>query len=217
MSECHASQSIQLLERLPGQQEFVCYFKLPLDTAPSNHNSRNLCPNFKSCIPVESLPQTIQNAIYVTCRLGVDYIWVDALCIIQDPDTDWRKEAASMHTIYQNTVITTASVDCEGSSPGMQTRSALERSRRRRGENYWNCLTVNASEMAPHRISWSDDQDHREEDTLRSRQMLRNRSLNGDESQLLWRNTIEQYTARQLTLEKDRPVAISGFSSAFEK
>jgi hypothetical protein len=36
-----------------------------------------------------------------------------------------------MHTIYQNAVITIASVDCEGSSPGMQTRSALERFRRR--------------------------------------------------------------------------------------
>jgi hypothetical protein len=28
---------------------------------------------------------------------------------------------------------------------------------------------------------------------------------------------VERYTARQLTLEKDRPVAISGLSSAFEK
>ena len=36
-----------------------------------------------------------------------------------------------MHTIYQNAVIIIASVDCEGPSPGMQTRSALERSRRR--------------------------------------------------------------------------------------
>ncbi|KAI1475880.1 HET-domain-containing protein [Daldinia eschscholtzii] len=55
-----------------------------------------------------SLPQTIKDAIIVTHSLGLSYLWIDALCIIQDDPGDKRREISQMCTIYQNAFVTIA-------------------------------------------------------------------------------------------------------------
>jgi len=40
-------------------------------------------------IPFLSLPRQFQDAIVVTRQLGLRYIWIDSLCIIQDSQQDW--------------------------------------------------------------------------------------------------------------------------------
>lgn len=57
-------------------------------------------------IPVESLPRTFQNALVVTRRLGLTYLWIDSLCIIQGSGVDWAREAARMGSYYSNAYIT---------------------------------------------------------------------------------------------------------------
>ncbi len=42
------------------------------------------------------IPQTIADAISVTNKLGIKYLWVDALCIIQDSTEDKNKELGIM-------------------------------------------------------------------------------------------------------------------------
>lgn len=42
------------------------------------------------------LPKTFQDAILVTLHLGMQYIWIDSLCIIQDDALDWDRESARM-------------------------------------------------------------------------------------------------------------------------
>ncbi|OBS23141.1 hypothetical protein FPOA_03698 [Fusarium poae] len=40
------------------------------------------------------------------CRaLQFQYIWIDSLCIIQDSEEDWQKEAATMHLVYGNSAL----------------------------------------------------------------------------------------------------------------
>ncbi|KAK3316466.1 heterokaryon incompatibility protein-domain-containing protein [Apodospora peruviana] len=71
--------------------------------------------HFKSGIPWHSIPKTLQDAIIITHRLGLRYVWIDALTIIQDDHEDWEVEAALMATVYGNAYITiaaTASEDC---------------------------------------------------------------------------------------------------------
>ncbi|KAN0096769.1 Heterokaryon incompatibility protein (HET) domain containing protein [Hyaloscypha variabilis] len=68
-------------------------------------------------IPLETLPKTFQDAISITRELGLRYIWIDSLCIIQDSPEDWEKEASLMHTVYKNaycTVAASASRDGSG-------------------------------------------------------------------------------------------------------
>ncbi|PPQ97913.1 hypothetical protein CVT26_002999 [Gymnopilus dilepis] len=57
-------------------------------------------------ISPEQLPQTILDAIHTTNALGLQYLWVDSLCIIQDSEEDKLHEIARMGQIYRNTYVT---------------------------------------------------------------------------------------------------------------
>ena len=48
----------------------------------------------KASIPLDHLPRTMQDAIAVTWKFGVRYLWIDSLCIVQDGVEDWSHEAA---------------------------------------------------------------------------------------------------------------------------
>lgn len=56
-------------------------------------------------IPWESLILTFQDAIVASLKLGIHYIWIDALCIIQDDKDDWIFEAARMTGVYLNSYL----------------------------------------------------------------------------------------------------------------
>ena len=75
-------------------------------------------------IPTFTLPQTIQDAITITRKLGLQYLWVDALCIIQDSASDKDKEIAKMDRIYQNSQLTIFAASAEKCQDGfLATRS----------------------------------------------------------------------------------------------
>jgi len=61
-------------------------------------------------LPLYSLPKTNRDAISVTAQLGIGYIWIDALCIYQDSQDDWRTEAAMMQDVYKNSYLTISAV-----------------------------------------------------------------------------------------------------------
>ncbi|RSL99222.1 hypothetical protein CEP52_009893 [Fusarium oligoseptatum] len=53
-------------------------------------------------IDFRRLPRTFQEAIRTTRCLSVRYLWIDSLCIIQDDDEDWKREAARMQQVFSN-------------------------------------------------------------------------------------------------------------------
>ncbi|KAF2732410.1 HET-domain-containing protein [Polyplosphaeria fusca] len=59
-------------------------------------------------IPLEKLPPLFQDAVIITRQLGLRYIWIDSLCIIQDSTRDWETESAKMGAIYENSYVTIA-------------------------------------------------------------------------------------------------------------
>lgn len=68
-----------------------------------------------------SIPKTFQDAVLFSRRLGVGYIWIDSICIIQGDDAnakaDWSRESAHMYNYYSNAHVTLAaacSSDCNG-------------------------------------------------------------------------------------------------------
>lgn len=53
-------------------------------------------------IPISQLSKSFQDAFLITQRLGLNYIWIDSLCIIQDSAEDWESESQSMSKVYSN-------------------------------------------------------------------------------------------------------------------
>ncbi len=54
------------------------------------------------CIKFLELPKLFQEAVLVTRRIGVRYLWIDALCIIQGSKEDWEREVVKMADVYRN-------------------------------------------------------------------------------------------------------------------
>jgi hypothetical protein len=63
---------------------------------------------FLEGIPWSLLPKTFQDAINVALEFGVQYIWIDSLCIRQDDPMDWQIESAEMCNIYQGSFLNIA-------------------------------------------------------------------------------------------------------------
>lgn len=57
-------------------------------------------------ILVETLPRTLQDVITVTRKLEIEYLWVDALRIIQDDPEDLAEQLRYVPQIYKNAVVT---------------------------------------------------------------------------------------------------------------
>jgi hypothetical protein len=62
--------------------------------------------SYQKRIPLLSLPRTVQDAIFTTRQLGLQYLWVDSLCIVQDSTDDKASEIANMGEIFRNATIT---------------------------------------------------------------------------------------------------------------
>lgn len=57
-------------------------------------------------IPWPDLPKLFQDMMNFTLDLNLRYLWIDALCIIQDDHSDWEREAAQMGSIYFHSYVT---------------------------------------------------------------------------------------------------------------
>src|SRR5438034_1924444 len=67
---------------------------------------------------MRALPKTFQDAVLLTRALGVRYLWIDSLCIIQDDEKDWKRENPKMGEVYQYATITIAAAHARDSSEG---------------------------------------------------------------------------------------------------
>lgn len=68
--------------------------------------------------PLEILPPVFQDAIQVIRSLGIRYLWVDCLCIIQDSLPDWETESLEMHKIYANSICNISLTGFEDNATG---------------------------------------------------------------------------------------------------
>jgi hypothetical protein len=78
-----------------------------------------------SNIDIRALPRNFQDAIAVTQKLGIDYVWIDAMCIIQDSRDDWTEQAPQMASIYGNALLTISALESPASSSGFLHHRAI--------------------------------------------------------------------------------------------
>ncbi|KAF2833726.1 HET-domain-containing protein [Ophiobolus disseminans] len=84
---------------------------------PSKTTKANLDERL-TLLPFADLPKTITDAITVTGRLGLRYLWVDALCIIQDDGDDVAREIATMPEVYRYAICTISASRASTSEEG---------------------------------------------------------------------------------------------------
>lgn len=90
--------------------------------AEDNHPPKTTRENIKhhlASIPWSYLPSTFRDALNLVSALGLQYIWIDSLCIIQDDKRDWEHEAVRMSSVYRKAFLVIAAVNSKDSTEGL--------------------------------------------------------------------------------------------------
>ncbi|RYP09897.1 hypothetical protein DL764_001031 [Monosporascus ibericus] len=77
---------------------------------------------FLASLPYAELPANFRDAITITKRLGLRYLWIDALCILQDSKYDWEIESKRMGPVYRDAAVTISASASTGSTDGILKR-----------------------------------------------------------------------------------------------
>jgi Heterokaryon incompatibility protein (HET) len=111
---------------VPEKGHRADYLTLSYCWGKNGHNARttrSLVQDMLLCIPWQTLPRSIRDAIIFTRTLGVRYLWVDSLCIIQADDPgatcpDWDLEVSRLGDYYRHSMCTLAVAGSRCSSEG---------------------------------------------------------------------------------------------------
>ncbi|KAE9379674.1 HET-domain-containing protein, partial [Stipitochalara longipes BDJ] len=172
-------------------------------------------------IPMSTLPKTFRDAITFTRGLGLRYIWIDSLCIIQNSRSDWKEEAARMADIYKNAYVTIAAESSKDSHEGMFTLDDWETcvngtgsALRLRG---W---VLQESLLAPRTIRVSSQQMFWESNELGDSDTdledMTDQGLTArDIIYLQWSSIIRDYSHRKLSVSSDIFPALEGLAREF--
>jgi hypothetical protein len=88
---------------------------------PLKLTQENRC-QFYDEIRQDQIPKTFSDAMTVTRLLGIEYIWIDSLCIIQGDTEDWEREVTRMADVYRHGYCNMAALDATDSSLGFLYR-----------------------------------------------------------------------------------------------
>ncbi|KAI1087789.1 heterokaryon incompatibility protein-domain-containing protein [Rostrohypoxylon terebratum] len=72
-------------------------------------------------LPFGDLPANFRDAIIVTRQLGIRYLWIDSLCILQDSKSDWESESKKMGEYYRSSTLMISASASEKSTRGFLT------------------------------------------------------------------------------------------------
>ena len=73
----------------------------------------------QTAIPFDTLPNTFKDAIVVCRKFGIQYLWIDRLCIVQNSKSDWEKQSGAMGSIYYESTLTLAATVSRDSATGL--------------------------------------------------------------------------------------------------
>lgn len=79
--------------------------------------------DFLEDLLVSKLAANFRDTVKITRELGIRYLWIDSLCILQDSMSDWQVESAKMAAVYQNAAVTIYAATSPGSKHGIFPRN----------------------------------------------------------------------------------------------
>jgi Heterokaryon incompatibility protein (HET) len=160
---------------------------------------------FQRKLPIGEFPKTYVDAIEVSRALGIRYIWIDSLCIVQDDTDDWRREAARMSEVYSHSFVTiAASASKDGNGGLFYTKSP--------GATFPFEITVPKGRAQGHYLCYDTSvwRENVEGAILNSRawvlqeRLLSRRLLHFTQDQVYWQCEVEHGPRRVLGLRERR-------------
>jgi hypothetical protein len=76
------------------------------DTRQQAQSTTSNLSQHKRRLVWNNLPLAFKESICIVRKLGIQYLWIDSLCILQDDAEDWELESGRMANIYQNSAVT---------------------------------------------------------------------------------------------------------------
>ncbi|KAK3495237.1 heterokaryon incompatibility protein-domain-containing protein [Neurospora hispaniola] len=191
-----------------------------------------------SALPWDSLPKTLQDAILLTRATGVQYLWIDSLCIIQDSNADWKKEAASMGTVYAHARLVIAATTGADAEAGLfPSQTCIHRPGETSSALYFSKLPKESGSpqhnlplftrgwafqewvLARRIVFWTQDRMcwHCAEGCAGddSKNVWTSSGLFGRYN--TWKEIVTRYSGREFTYPTDKLMAISGIANEIHK
>lgn len=119
-------ESIRLLETQHDRGLYTtlshCWGKKQLITTTTKTLRRRM-----DGISLDELSRTFREAVMTTRLVGIRYLWIDSLCILQDSPTDWEIQSSHMGDIFSNSYMTIAAAAAMDGSEGCLNREPPNR------------------------------------------------------------------------------------------
>jgi len=113
--------SVKLYESSGLEAHYTCLSHCWGQTRSIKTERSNIASHYQGIVWT-TLPRTFQDAIVFTRKLGLHYLWIDSLCIMQDEKFDWLKESANMSSIYKNSYLTISATKSANDDRGCFSR-----------------------------------------------------------------------------------------------
>ncbi|KAF1994216.1 HET-domain-containing protein [Amniculicola lignicola CBS 123094] len=102
-----------------GNMEWYAALSYCWGKTPQLKTTKARLQEFKEELPWDELSLVTKDAIALCQKLTIPYLWVDALCIVQDDEEDWLREAGRMCNIYSGAYLTLAAAGAFDNTDGI--------------------------------------------------------------------------------------------------
>ncbi|KAK5630875.1 hypothetical protein RRF57_006590 [Xylaria bambusicola] len=223
----NCSGTIRLILNNEAHSKLGHYATLSHRWGPPQHHKFFEHRGVKTEIKISALPRTFQDAVSVAYGLGLQYLWIDSLCIIQDDPSDWETESKLMEHVFSSSYCTIAASCSFGSGDGFLKARPARRSVTMQGPpdsnaTYFVCETIDdffqdVEKSELNQRGW----------VLQERALSR-RTIYFTNRQCYWecgggyakglrieifQDLYERYSRLALSYPSDRPIAIRGLES----
>lgn len=241
VGERHASRDIVRLIETNGMRGPYCSLSYCWGAPGTNSllTTKATYDHYIKGILFKDLPKTYQDAVTVTRALDVQYLWIDALCIIQKNPEDWLTESNKVGEYYGNARLVIAATGAANPREGLFLPRPPKRGRVKM-QNMTGSWGPMYAELADRFTDGSERAGPLETRAWAAQEsILARRLVRYTKNQMMWRcsdatqredgrespfephweswpDIVCFYTARKLTYGTDRLAAVQGFATAIQ-
>lgn len=122
-----AKPIVRLYHTKPGESDRYIALTHPWGPPPHFYTTRTYLDAFSNTMNFKELPRTFQDAIMTTRTLGIRYLWIDSICIIQGPDGDFIQEARRMEDVFSSAYCVFSAISASSQMDGFLNERPYQR------------------------------------------------------------------------------------------